>query len=212
METSLLILFFYGVLHSFGPDHLVVIANFSIGKQSRSALLNVVLFALGHGLMLLLFAKLLTYYNLPLWLTASGDIIAASVIALMGAYLLYMAITDQVHFRQHMHNNQPHVHIWFGDAHQHDKKDQGSALALGALMGMGGVRGMLVTLGVVDMANLSLSLVFAFVAGVLVCFTLFGGAVLLFNRHVLTCQRNVRRAFACAGGVSLTTGLMLIAN
>ncbi|TKB54695.1 hypothetical protein [Ferrimonas aestuarii] len=212
METGLLILFFYGILHSFGPDHLVVIANFSIGKQSKAAFANVLLFAIGHGLMLLVFAKILSLYPLPEWVTASGDLIAASVICLMGAYLLYMALTNQIQFRQHMHEGKPHIHIWFGKAHEHDKKDKASALALGALMGMGGVRGMLVTLGVVDAASINLSLVAAFVAGVLLCFSLFGGAVLLFNRHFLTSQKNVKRTFACAGGVSLATGLMLLAG
>lgn len=124
METGLLILFFYGILHSFGPDHLVVIANFSIGKQSKAAFANVLLFAVGHGLMLLVFAKILSLYPLPEWVTASGDLIAASVICLMGAYLLYMALTNQIQFRQHMHEGKPHIHIWFGKAHEHDKKRQ----------------------------------------------------------------------------------------
>ncbi|SDI60552.1 ABC-type nickel/cobalt efflux system, permease component RcnA [Ferrimonas sediminum] len=210
METGLLILFFYGVLHSFGPDHLVVIANFSIGKQSRQAFLNVLMFACGHGLMLFVFAQLLALYHLPLWLTNSGELIAASAICLMGIYLLYMSVTGQIQFRRHEHHGEPHVHIWFGKAHQHKRTDGASALALGALMGIGGVRGMLVTLGMVNGVAIDLTMVAAFVAGVLLCFSLFGALVLLFNRRVLTRHKNVNRVFFCTGSLSLATGLLLI--
>ena len=33
-----LIIFWYGILHAFGPDHLTAIADFSIGKDSCSPL------------------------------------------------------------------------------------------------------------------------------------------------------------------------------
>ncbi|MCB4745565.1 MAG: hypothetical protein LGB68_00185, partial [Sulfurovum sp.] len=59
MELSLLVIFWYGILHAFGPDHLTAIADFSIGKNKRKTLTITTLFAIGHGLSLFLFAKLL---------------------------------------------------------------------------------------------------------------------------------------------------------
>jgi ABC-type nickel/cobalt efflux system permease component RcnA len=35
MELSLLVIFWYGILHAFGPDHLTAIADFSIGKNKK---------------------------------------------------------------------------------------------------------------------------------------------------------------------------------
>ena len=57
MELSLLVIFWYGILHAFGPDHLTAIADFSIGKDKRKTLMITFLFAIGHGLSLFVFAK-----------------------------------------------------------------------------------------------------------------------------------------------------------
>ncbi|WP_277871741.1 hypothetical protein [Sulfurimonas xiamenensis] len=34
-HLGLLLIFWYGVLHAFGPDHLTAIADFSIGKNKK---------------------------------------------------------------------------------------------------------------------------------------------------------------------------------
>jgi len=39
MEAGLILIFWYGILHAFAPDHLVAIADFSIGKESRKTML-----------------------------------------------------------------------------------------------------------------------------------------------------------------------------
>ncbi len=37
MESlGLLLIFWYGILHAFGPDHLSAITDFSIGKNTRT--------------------------------------------------------------------------------------------------------------------------------------------------------------------------------
>ncbi|MFT5662159.1 MAG: nickel/cobalt exporter, partial [Sulfurimonas sp.] len=38
MELSLIIIFWYGIIHAFGPDHLSAIADFSVGKNQRKTL------------------------------------------------------------------------------------------------------------------------------------------------------------------------------
>ena len=70
-QFSLLLIFWYGILHAFAPDHLTAIADFSIGKNRYKTILITVFFALGHGISLLVFAKIL-----PLKLLVS-DAIAA---------------------------------------------------------------------------------------------------------------------------------------
>ncbi|WP_457597179.1 HoxN/HupN/NixA family nickel/cobalt transporter, partial [Hydrogenimonas sp.] len=64
MELSMLLIFWYGVLHAFGPDHLTAIADFSIGKDRKKTLLITFAFAVGHGISLFVFAKILERVNL----------------------------------------------------------------------------------------------------------------------------------------------------
>lgn len=207
MEFSLLLIFWYGILHAFGPDHLVAIANFSLGKERVKTLLVTMLFALGHGASLFLFAKLLSYMPLSSEFLAWGDLISASVIIAIGLYLLYMALNDRIQLRKHEHEGQTHIHIWFGKSHTHDEMAvKASSFTLGALMGAGGVRGVLVTLAAVGSSKVDFGMIGAFTAGVMVVFIGFGLVIMFINEHLLRSQRNIRRAFALAGVASVAIG------
>lgn len=206
METGLLIIFWYGVLHAFAPDHLAAIADFSIGRSMTKTMIITAMFAFGHGLMLFVFARVLESRALPESLTRYGDTISAVVIVGIGIYLLVMVITDRIRLDKHTHAGKEHIHIWFGREHSHDA---GSAPAwtLGALMGIGGVRGMLVTLGMLDESNgVQWTMVIAFVSGVSLIFITFGAIILQLNRHLLSDLVNVRRAFTVAGITSVAVG------
>ncbi len=212
MELSLLIIFWYGVLHAFGPDHLTAIADFSIGKNRKKTFIITFLFAMGHGVSLFIFAKLLETVQLSESLLAYGDIISATVIIAMGIYLLFMVFTQRIQLRTHMHENKEHIHIWFGKSHEHngDVVARSSSLTLGLLMGAGGVRGMLVTLGVVQGAQVDFTLVTAFTLGVMLIFGLFGGVMHYINQNFLGNLTNVRRAFTTAGIFSLVVGTNIL--
>jgi len=212
MELSLLVIFWYGILHAFGPDHLTAIADFSIGKNKRKTLLVTTLFAIGHGVSLFLFAKLLQTITISHEILAYGDIISATVIIAMGVYLLFMVATDRIQLRRHMHENKEHIHIWFGKSHEHndDAVAKTSSLTLGLLMGAGGVRGMLVTLGAVQGGTVDFTMVAAFTLGVMLVFGAFGFMMLYVNQNFLGNLTNVRRAFGTAGVVSLVVGTNIL--
>lgn len=210
MELSLLLLFWYGILHAFGPDHLTAIADFSIGKNKKRTLLITSLFAIGHGLMLFLFAKLLQNINISDEILSYGDVISATVIIGMGLYLLYMVYSNQIQLSKHTHENREHLHIWFGKEHEHSKAEERSSFALGLLMGIGGVRGMLITLGVVAGGEVDFMMVGAFTAGVMVIFMGFGLLILYINQNFLGNITNVRRAFTTAGLISLVVGTNIL--
>ena len=211
MELSLLIVFWYGILHAFGPDHLTAIADFSIGKNKKKTLLITVLFAFGHGFSLFLFAKLLQSVQISEEILAYGDIISATVIIGMGLYLLFMVATNRIQLKKHLHNGEEHTHIWFGKSHSHDDTiAKSSSFTMGLLMGAGGVRGMLVTLGAVGSGNVDFTMVGAFTAGVMLIFIGFGLVLLYFNNHFLGSLSNVRRAFTVAGVVSLLVGTNIL--
>jgi nickel/cobalt exporter len=211
MELSLLLIFWYGVLHAFGPDHLTAIADFSIGKNKQKTLLITILFAIGHGLSLFVFAKLLEKVNISEEILAYGDMISAGVIISIGLYLLYMVYTHQIQLQKHTHADGEHIHIWFGKTHSHnDTMAQSSSFSMGLLMGAGGVRGMLVTLGAVQGGSVDLTMVAAFTLGVMLIFGAFGLVMLYINSNLLGNITNVRRAFTTAGVISLVVGTNIL--
>jgi len=210
MELSLLLIFWYGILHAFGPDHLTAIADFSIGKKKKRTLLITTLFAIGHGLSLFVFAKILKSIDISEDILAYGDIISASVIIAIGLYLLFMVATDRIQLKKHMHNGKEHTHIWFGKSHDHDNIDTTSSFSMGVLMGIGGVRGMLITLGAVKGGDVNMIMVLAFTAGVMLVFVLFGFLILFINENFLGNLKNVRRTFTAAGVISLIVGTNIL--
>lgn len=210
MEFGLLLIFWYGILHAFGPDHLVAIADFSIGKSKKKTFAITLAFAIGHGVMLFVFAKILQYYSLPHYITDYGDIISASVILFMGLYLLFMVFTNRVQLKVHSHENKEHIHIWFGKSHKHNSTATASAFTIGALMGIGGVRGMLITLGLIEGQVVDLTMVLMFVLGVSLVFVALGVVILYINKNLLQNIKNVRRVFATVGTISIFIGVNML--
>ncbi len=201
MELGLFIIFWYGVSHAFGPDHLTAIADFSIGRDTKKTLMVVGAFA-----------QLLHFFVIPQRITDYGDLIASSVLFGIGLYLLYMVYANKIHLHTHIHNDQKHIHIWFGNEHDHPSSFTGgrSAFGIGVLMGIGGVRGMLVTLGMLQGQSIDAWMIVAFIAGVMVVFLTFGWVILWINNDILTNIKNVRRAFTTVGILSLlVSGNML---
>lgn len=210
MEVGLALIFWYGMLHAFGPDHLTAIADFSIGKNKRKTILITTLFAVGHGLSLFIFAKILQHTDISENILAYGDMISAFVIMGMGIYLLFMVFTHRIQLRKHIHGDDEHIHIWFGKSHEHNSIENSSSFSLGILMGAGGVRGMLITLGAVQGGVVDLTMVGLFTLGVMIVFIAFGMLILYVNQNFLGNLQNVRRAFATAGLISVMVGTNIL--
>ena len=137
MELSLVLIFWYGILHAFGPDHLTAIADFSIGKDKQKTLLITTLFAIGHGMSLFVFAKILQSVDISDKILMYGDLISAFVIIMMGVYLLFMVFTDRIQLKKHYHDDKEHIHIWFGKSHKHNNDVAStSSFSMGLLMGL----------------------------------------------------------------------------
>ncbi len=202
-NISLLFIFWYGVLHAFGPDHLTAIADFSIGKNQKKTIIITILFALGHGLSLFIFAKVLEHYNITEYIMGMGDIISGMVILIIGMYLLFMVYTNRINLNKHIHNNEEHVHIYFGKKHYHKKNNYASSFTIGILMGFSGVRGMLVTLSLLESSSVDYTLILVFTLGVILVFMSFGYFILYINKNLLKSLKNVRRAFIITGLISV---------
>ncbi len=209
---GLLLLFWYGILHAFGADHLTAIADFSIGKNTKKTMLITTLFALGHGFSLFIFAKILESYHINEQLLGYGDTLSSMVIFGIGVYLLFMVFTDRISLKKHIHLGEEHIHISFGKEHSHTNKDTSSAFAIGALMGIGGVRGMLITLGAIENQSVDFSMVLAFTLGVMSIFIGFGVVILTINKNLLTSKQNIQKVFTTAGVISIVVGSNMLLN
>jgi len=207
---GLIIIFWYGILHAFGPDHLTAIADFSIGKSKRKTFLITFFFAIGHGLMLLAFANILENIQIPAYILNYGDLISASVIISMGLYLLYMALSNKIYLHTHEHNGQKHIHISFNKNHEHNSKDTKQAFSLGALMGIGGVRGMLVSIALIQQHSVDSNMVIAFALGVMVIFIGFGFVINFINTNFLNSEKNIKIIFATTGIISFLVGTNIL--
>lgn len=202
MEYSLLIILYYGILHAMGPDHLSAIALFSIGKNKKETITLSLLFALGHGFMLYLMAQLISYFAND-ELLAYGDVISAAVILIMGLYLVYLALTDKIKVDRHEHKDEKHTHVYYKNSHLHDKS---ILLSLGLLMGVGGIRGMLVTLSAVSSGSIGVEMILAFVIGVSIVFLAFGYLIYLVNKRVALSTNSLRYAIMSVGLFSIAIG------
>lgn len=205
-NLGLLLIFWYGILHAFGPDHLTAIADFSIGKSKKKTMAITFAFAVGHGVMLFVFAKILQNYNIDEHLMGYGDTISSLVILGMGLFILFMVFTDRIQLKTHTHNGKEHIHIWYGKDHSHKDSNTASAFAIGALMGVGGVRGMLITLGLIENQEVNWIMIFMFVLGVSIVFGAFGLVILAINQNLLKNKQNIRRVFATIGTISIIVG------
>jgi len=202
MEYSLLLIFYYGILHALGPDHLSAIALFSIGKKKKAALLLSLLFAVGHGITLYLLALLITQFASDS-LLQYGDIISSTVILLMGLYLVYLAATNKIRIDHHHHQDDKHTHIYYENAHLHDKT---MLVSLGLLMGVGGIRGMLVTLAAISHQTVGISMILAFILGISLVFLLFGYLIYLINAQLIRSASTLRYAVTSVGLLSIVIG------
>ncbi len=202
MEYGLLLILYYGVLHALGPDHLSAIALFSIGKKKRETFILSLLFALGHGSMLYLLA-LFVGQIADESILQYGDIISSSVIVMMGLYLIYLAFTNKIRIDNHEHDTHTHTHIYYKDAHLHDKS---MLLSLGLLMGVGGIRGMLVTLSIISHQSVGVEMILAFILGVSIVFLLFGYFIYLINESFIRSTNALRYGIMSVGILSVAIG------
>ena len=157
---------------------------------------------MGHGLMLYIMVQIITYFAND-ELLAYGDVISAAVIVLMGLYLVYLAFTDKIKIDKHQHNHEKHTHIYYKDTHLHDKS---ILLSLGLLMGVGGIRGMLVTLSAVSHNSVGVEMILAFIIGVSIVFLSFGYLIYLINQRVAISVNSLRYALMSVGLFSIVIG------
>ncbi len=177
------------------------------------------LYIIRHGITLYLLALIIERIASD-ELLQYGDIISSTVILFMGLYLVYLAATNKIRINNHHHfdhkvdNNTDyhahrHTHIYYKNEHLHEKS---MLLSLGLLMGVGGIRGMLVTLSVISHQNVGVEMILAFILGISLVFLLFGYLIYLINSQLIQSIKTLRYAITSVGLLSIAIGTVNLAE
>ena len=180
----LAMIFFAGVLHGLGPDHLAAITAFGAvaGRDFRRITFFSIRFASGHALVIAA-AALAAHFGrtaLPLAWERRFDLAAAGVLLLTGVVLLVALAMGKVsiHAHQHEHAGSVHAHL---HAHFHHRARHGHrhgklAFLLGGLFALGGARSLLVIVPVAlaSTAAASLLRITAFTVGIAASMVAYG--------------------------------------
>ena len=142
MDSAILALAFgLGMLHALDADHIAAVANLAgHGPSRRHALLAGGLWALGHGLSLLLLgaAVLLLGMAIPERFTALAEHLIALVLIGIGLWVLWDLYRRRVHLHFHSHDGL----LQHGHLHAHP----GTAPTTGLICGAS-TRGAFTTIG-----------------------------------------------------------------
>lgn len=87
-EFGLLIIFWCGILFAFNPRYITAIAGFFTSKNRSKTILVTILFALGHGIALFVFAKIFKNYYISEKILEYKYTTSLVIILLIGLYLL----------------------------------------------------------------------------------------------------------------------------
>lgn len=193
MEYGLLIILMYGAIHAFGPDHLSAIAITSVGKTKKEIFIISSLFALTHGIVLFLLAKVL-YLVAGSFIIQYADVISWSILFLLGVNLIYIGMQDNLEF------------FIYKNKYNH-KPERFTIISLGLLMGLGGLRGMLLTMGAISTTALGFDMIFAFVVGASIVFVAFGYFIYIFSNSAKKNMSVFKSLLIGIGVISILTVL-----
>jgi cytochrome c biogenesis protein CcdA len=179
----LALIFFAGVLHGLGPDHLAAITALSaVGGGARRLVFFSVRFALGHTLVIAA-AGLAAHFGrdlLPAGWGARMDEIAGALLVLAGVGLLVAVLLGKLSLHAHAHAHDGsehrhfHLHMFARASHRHGHGRL--ATALGALFALGGARGLLAVVPIATSETLAISAlrIAAFTAGIAAAMVAYG--------------------------------------
>lgn len=191
MEYGLFIVLMYGIIHAFGPDHLSAIALTSVGKSKKEVLIISSFFALSHGIVLFLLAKFL-YLIAGSFILQYADMITWTILFILGLNLIYIGLQDNINLFEYENNIKK-------------TKSRITIIVLGVLMGLGGLRGILVTLGAVSTTTLGFDMIIAFVFGTSIVFIGFGYLMFILNSSTKHNLRFFRKCLLAIGVISIVT-------
>lgn len=196
MELGLLIIIFYGILHALGPDHLSALALTSVGKNKKEIFFISTLFALGHGVVLFVFVLLMSNLLVSTFIEYA-DFASWIILIFLGINLIYIGIKNDKELFVFKSNN-------------NKQSNRMTIFILAVLMGLGGLRGMLITLSVISTTTLTFDLLASFVLGTCIVFFLFGYFMHLISDTVVKHHSAFRSVMVIVGLIAIVSVIQSI--
>ncbi len=228
--TLLTTVFFAGVLHGLGPDHLAAITAYGAasGGRLRSISGFALRFALGHVAVLALFGALGQFAQvvLPAAWERGFEMAAAGLLVVSGSGLIAAVASGRLVVHAHAHEHEEgkhwHLHAHLGSREDHQHAHGTLAAGLGALFALGGVRS-LATVVPVAVAGTAATLalrIAVFALGMLLAMAAFGAlAGGVFTRLTKAAgdeqsgpRRRMRLACLASGTFAVLAGAAVLAS
>jgi len=214
----LILAFGLGLLHSFDADHIMAVSNLASGRRGvKTNIYFCLRWAGGHGLTLFivgLFVFVLGI-SLPEKLSLYAERTVASILIVIGLYVLVDVWRRRIHIHFHQHDDLPsHAH-WHSHAKLKSHQHSHTAVFVGMLHGLAGSAPLLaiipVTLSAQPMAGFLYLIIFSL--GVIVAMLLFGGLLGFFSNLVISYSEKIFRLIRTVLGVgAIGVGSVILAG
>lgn len=179
------LMFFQGILHGLGPDHVMAVANLSGLQRSRNAFGTGLRFGVGHSAVLILGAGLAAvgFGVINPQIERAGERLAGILLAALGAWTLIGLVRTRAYVHTHSHHHgsrdHEHKHVHFSRLHRVEHHHPHLSSLLGGLFALGGIRSLLlaaVPLSRAGGAMEATALVLLFAVGIVAAMTVVGVA------------------------------------
>lgn len=207
------LMFFQGILHGLGPDHVMAVANLSGLQRGRHVFGTGLRFGVGHSAVLVLGAGLAAvgFGAISPQMERAGERLAGILLAALGAWTLIGLVRTRVYLHTHSHHHgshdHEHKHVHFSRLHRVEHHHPHLSSLLGGLFALGGIRSLLLAAVPLSRAGGALeatALVLLFAAGIVAAMTVVGVAS---GKLLERAAPSARRAVVLVvGAISLALG------
>jgi len=205
-----------GLLHSLDADHIMTVSNLASGKLGiKSSIQFSLRWALGHGLTLFvigLFVFVLGV-SLPEELSLYAEMSVATILILIGLFVLYDVWRRRIHIHFHQHDDLPQHAHWHSHAKHNSHKHKHTALFVGMLHGLAGSAPLLaiIPITITQSAFYGFLYLIIFSLGVVLAMLLFGGLLGYFSKMIVRYNEKIFRLIRSVLGLgAISVGSLIL--
>ena len=190
LPVLLTLAFGLGLVHSLDADHVMAVTNLATGRvELKSTIQFCLRWAIGHGLILFIVGVLvfIVGIHLPESVSQYAEIMVASILILLGIYVLYEVLYRRIHIHFHQHDDMPQHAHWHSHATHSSHRHKHTAMFIGMLHGLAGSAPLLalIPLGITQQPLHGFLYLVIFSLGVIVSMLVFGGVLGYVSRHIV---------------------------
>ncbi len=217
ISVLLTLAFGLGLLHSLDADHIMAVSNLASGKLGIKSNIRFCLrWAFGHGLTLFIVGLVVFFLgvNLPEELSLYAEMAVATILILIGLFVLYDVWRRQIHIHFHQHDDLPQHAHWHSHQKLKSHTHSHTALFVGMLHGLAGSAPLLAVIPITmtqrPLYGFLYLVIFSF--GVILAMLLFGGILGYFSKLIVLYNEKVFRlirSFLGLGAIGIGSAILI---